>query len=92
VGNPHENISIRKLAQILLQTMGEYPAYAALAAKVSLVSVDAEKYYGKGYQDVALRVPRIEKARQLLGWTPATDFSAGLKKTLDYYLAAVLPA
>jgi nucleoside-diphosphate-sugar epimerase len=48
--------------------------------------VDAEKYYGSGYQDVALRVPAIQRAEKLLGWQPKVDLESGLRKTLDFYL------
>jgi nucleoside-diphosphate-sugar epimerase len=87
VGNPSENISIRQLAEMLLQFIQQsYPRYAAQADAVQLVDIDAKAYYGAGYQDVALRVPAITYARELLDWQPTVDMQAGLKKTLDYYL------
>jgi UDP-4-amino-4-deoxy-L-arabinose formyltransferase/UDP-glucuronic acid dehydrogenase (UDP-4-keto-hexauronic acid decarboxylating) len=49
--------------------------------------VDAKTYYGEGYQDVALRVPAIQRARAKLNWEPKTSMSDGLRKTLDFYLA-----
>jgi nucleoside-diphosphate-sugar epimerase len=36
-------------------------------------------------------VPSVAKAKRLLGWTPKTDFPAGLKKTLDFYLKGRKP-
>ncbi len=86
VGNPTENISIRTLAESLIQTIKTYPAYSAAASKTKLVEVDAKKYYGEGYQDVTLRVPSIERAGKYLGWKPQVDLATGLKKTLDFYL------
>ncbi len=87
VGNPDENLSIRQLAEMLIEfIIAYYPQYAAQAKKVKLIDVDAKMYYGEGYQDVALRVPSIRKAREHLGWEPKVDMRTGLRKTLDFYL------
>ncbi len=87
IGNPTENISIRQLAEKLLEMIGaHYPQYAAQAKAVKLLDVDAGKYYGEGYQDVSLRVPSIAVAKDVLNWQPAVDLDVGLRKTLDYYL------
>ncbi|MEO8400998.1 MAG: bifunctional UDP-4-keto-pentose/UDP-xylose synthase [Gammaproteobacteria bacterium] len=86
IGNPIENISIRQLAELLVQNIKQYPDYAAVASKTKLLDVTAEKYYGSGYQDVTLRVPSIQRVEEKLGWKPTTDFATGLKKTLDFYL------
>lgn len=87
IGNPTENISIRTLAETLVRYIKQYPKYAAQAEKTRLVEVDAEQYYGSGYQDVSLRVPAIERAATHLGWSPKVSLDHGLKKTLDFYLA-----
>lgn len=87
VGNPDENISIRELAQILIDNIAaHYPKYAEKAKSVKLIDVDAKQYYGEGYQDVLLRVPSIKQAREKLSWQPKTNFADGLRKTLDFYL------
>jgi nucleoside-diphosphate-sugar epimerase len=86
IGNPQENISIKNLAELLIQLMSQYPAYAEQAAKVQLVDVPAKDYFGEGYQDVTLRVPAIQNAREYLAWEPSVDVATGLKKTLDFYL------
>ncbi|MFZ2315142.1 MAG: bifunctional UDP-4-keto-pentose/UDP-xylose synthase [Gammaproteobacteria bacterium] len=88
VGNPHESISVRQLAEMLKDYITrDYPKYADNAKKAQLVDIDAKTYYGAGYQDVALRVPAIAQAKEHLGWEPKVDFATGLKKTLDFYLA-----
>ena len=86
IGNPHENISIRTLATLLIDLIKSYPQYAAAASKTKLIDVDAEQYYGSGYQDVTLRVPGIERAKEFLGWAPKVNLEAGLRQTLDFYL------
>lgn len=91
IGNPVENISIRQLAQTLVQMITtHYPSYAEKASATQLVDVDAKSYFGEGYQDVSLRVPSIRHARECLGWTPQTDMLTGLRKTLDFYLGPVV--
>ncbi len=88
VGNPHENISIRELAeQVLRLIKAHYPHHANQAEKTQLIDVDAGTYYGEGYQDVTLRVPAIEQARTHLEWKPIVGIEEGLRKVLDYYLS-----
>lgn len=87
VGNPTENISIKRLAEMLIALIKTYPKYAKAANQTKLVIVDAEKYYGAGYQDVLLRVPSVQRAKDDLGWKPTVGLEEGLKKTLDFYLA-----
>ncbi len=86
IGNPTENISIRHLAQMLIQLIKNYSSYAIAANKTQLIDVNAEKYYGTGYQDVLLRVPSIQRAEKYLGWKPMVSLAIGLNKTLDFYL------
>jgi nucleoside-diphosphate-sugar epimerase len=87
VGNPQENISIRQLAEILVQFIVEnYPKYAEKAKMTSLIHIDAKDYFGDGYQDVSLRVPSIRHAQDQLGWMPKIDINTGLQRTLDFYL------
>ncbi|MDR3491301.1 MAG: bifunctional UDP-4-keto-pentose/UDP-xylose synthase [Gammaproteobacteria bacterium] len=87
IGNPVENISIRTLAELLIDLIKTYPQYAAAASKTKLVDVDANTYYGSGYQDVKLRVPSIARAAKYLGWAPKVNMKDGLKSTLDFYLS-----
>lgn len=88
IGNPANNVSIRELAELLIAQIKTYPDYAHLAAKTQLVTVSADNYYGKGYQDVGRRVPLIENAKKYLGWKPVTDLPTALRKTLDFHLSA----
>lgn len=86
IGNPYEDISIRDLATLLIQTIKNFPAYAEQAAKTKLNIIDGESYFGAGYQDVELRVPAIRHAEQDLSWKPTVDLKTGLEKTLSFYL------
>jgi hypothetical protein len=60
IGNPANNYSVRELAEMMLRLAKTYPEYAASAGEgVSMVETTAAEYYGKGYQDVQNRVPKI---------------------------------
>jgi nucleoside-diphosphate-sugar epimerase len=85
VGNPKNNYSVRELAEMMLALAATYPEYKKNAAKVKLVNTSAGKYYGKGYQDVQNRVPKIENTMKDLGWKPKVDMKAALKHIFDAY-------
>jgi len=89
IGNPANDVSIKELANLLLDMAKTYPNYAERASKIKIVEVDSATYYGKGYQDISTRVPSIKNAEQYLGWRPTTDLKTALKKTLDYYFGDV---
>ena len=43
-----------------------------------------EAYYGEGFEDTRRRVPSVEKAKRLLGFTPKVSLETGLKKTIPW--------
>jgi nucleoside-diphosphate-sugar epimerase len=85
VGNPRNNYSVRELAQMMLDLAKSYPEYRDNAAKVQLVDVSSGEYYGKGYQDVQNRVPKIDNTMSELGWAPKVDMPTALKHIFDAY-------
>ncbi len=87
IGNPKNDISIRELAELLIDQIKTYPNYADVAQKTQLQAIIADDYYGKGYQDVERRVPSIKNAENYLHWQPLIDIKTSLKKILDYHLA-----
>ena len=86
IGNPGNDMSVRELAQTLIELIKTYPKYAKLAENVKLVTVKSSDYYGEGYQDIQTRVPSVKNAEKYLGWKPTTDLKTALRKTLDYHL------
>ena len=91
VGNPRNDLSVRELAELMLRVAKGIDAYAEAAARVQLVEVSAERYYGAGYQDVRSRVPWIENTTTELGWTPRIDMPAAVRSIFESYRAN-LPA
>src|SRR5436853_682941 len=70
IGNPRNNISVRELAEQMVALAHDYPEYRAAAKKVRIVKTTADRYYGRGYQDVQNRVPRIDNTMRDLKWRP----------------------
>jgi nucleoside-diphosphate-sugar epimerase len=91
VGNPKNDLSVRQLAEIMLEIARSIDVYASAAAKVRLVDVSATKYYGAGYQDVQGRVPWIANTTAELGWTPKIDMPVAVRRVFESYQAN-LPA
>jgi nucleoside-diphosphate-sugar epimerase len=85
VGNPKNDYSVRELAEMMLALARTYPEYRRNAARVKLVDTSAAKYYGKGYQDVRNRVPRIDNTKKDLGWAPKVDMKTALARIFDAY-------
>ena len=70
---------------MMLALAATYPEYRRNAARVKLVNTSAAKYYGKGYQDVRNRVPKITETMKELGWKPRVDMKTALKHIFDAY-------
>jgi len=92
IGNPDNNWSVRELAEKMLAMAKTYPEYAENAAKVKLIDTTAESYYGRGYQDVQNRVPRIANTCADLDWKPVVAMDDALARILDSYRAQVAEA
>jgi nucleoside-diphosphate-sugar epimerase len=92
IGNPANNYSVRELATMMLELARTYPEYSDLARKVELVDITADQYYGRGYQDVQNRVPKIENTRSDLGWEPLVAMDEAVKLIFDAYRGQVAEA
>jgi nucleoside-diphosphate-sugar epimerase len=92
IGNPANNVSVRELAQMMLDLAREYPEYRDSAAAVRLVDTTAADYYGDGYQDVQNRVPKIDNTRRDLDWAPRVPMDEALRRIFDAYRGHVADA
>ena len=70
IGNPRNTITVFELARMVLELTGR---------DVPIV------YTESPCPDIEIRVPSLEKARQLLGYKPAYDLRRALKLTADWY-------
>lgn len=87
LGNPKNNVSVARLAKLMVAAFKQYPEYREHAEQAKIVEVPSEKYFGKYYQDIQKRVPSIKNAQTQLDWTPQVDLKTAIKLTLDYHLA-----
>jgi nucleoside-diphosphate-sugar epimerase len=85
IGNPVNNFSVKELAKMMLDLAMTYPEYRDSAAKVKTVETTSGAYYGKGYQDVQNRVPKITNTMSDLNWKPHVTMQDALKHIFDAY-------
>ena len=92
IGNPHNNYSIRDLANMMLTLAKEYPEYRDAAQHVQLIDTTSQAYYGAGYQDVQNRVPKITNTCEELDWRPTVSMADALRHIFDAYREQVAQA
>lgn len=82
VGNPDNNIQIKELAQLMIDT------YSNLTGKPkgSTKAVSGVEYYGKGYEDSDLRIPSMRLINQQLGWAPKRSLRDALESTMKVFI------
>ncbi|MGB5132342.1 MAG: bifunctional UDP-4-keto-pentose/UDP-xylose synthase [Steroidobacteraceae bacterium] len=86
IGNPANCISIKELAEKMIQIAQEFPSLRERALATRIENVTAGDFYGKYYQDIQLRVPAVEAARIELGWIPTTDVDTSIRSTIAFYI------
>ncbi|MFX4404679.1 hypothetical protein ABTA52_20185, partial [Acinetobacter baumannii] len=74
---------------MMLKLAAEYPEYAETAKQVKLVETTSAASYGKGYQDVQNRVPKITNTCDELNWAPKTTMADTLRNIFDAYRSQV---
>jgi nucleoside-diphosphate-sugar epimerase len=92
IGNPANHYSVRELAEMMLAMAADYPEYAAGAAATKIVDTSSGAFYGKGYQDVQNRLPRISGTVADLGWEPRVDMQTSLRRIFESYRQKVVEA
>ena len=92
VGNPKNDHSVRELAEMMLAMAGDYAEYAEGASRTRIVETSSGEFYGRGYQDVQNRQPRITETMELLGWAPKVDMTTALRNIFESYRTQVAQA
>ncbi|MEI7531489.1 MAG: bifunctional UDP-4-keto-pentose/UDP-xylose synthase [Betaproteobacteria bacterium] len=92
IGNPINNHSVKELASMMLVIAKRIPEYQETAERVIIQETTANEYYGKGYQDVQNRVPKIENTMHELGWKPKTTMTDALEHIFEAYRTDVAKA
>ena len=86
IGNPDHEYSMKDLADILRSKFDQHPLRAHFPPDGGVQCVEAQVFYGSGYQDLQHRRPSIRLARKILGWDPKIPFEQSVSETLDYFL------
>ncbi|MCB9554683.1 MAG: bifunctional UDP-4-keto-pentose/UDP-xylose synthase [Deltaproteobacteria bacterium] len=86
LGNPNGDLSMRELADLLIGLYAAHPRAKKFPFTAGTRVVDGKTYYGAGYQDIPMRRPSIDKARELLGWEPQTSLEDSMRQTLNWFL------
>jgi nucleoside-diphosphate-sugar epimerase len=72
LGNPRSTLTIHHLAREVVRLAG--------ASEQSTI-----RYVPRDLVDVELRIPNVDKARDLLGWEPRVDLEEGILRTIQWY-------
>jgi len=86
IGNPDNEVSIRRLAEMLLAKFEQHPLRPEFPPFAGFRVVESSSYYGSGYQDVQYRKPSIRNAKKLLDWTPVVNMEKSVEQTLNFFL------
>lgn len=73
IGNARAVVTIYGLASTIVRVLG---------------STSRIRFVRKDYADVELRVPNVDKARQLIGFEAGVDLEEGIRRTAKYYQTA----
>jgi len=87
VGNPANDLSVKDLAEKIVEAVASHPNFGPRARETQIVEVSSRDYYGEGYQDILTRVPSIRRAKTLLGWEPKVGLDEAIRQTVDFYLS-----
>jgi UDP-apiose/xylose synthase len=84
IGNRNNEVTMVRLGEMMRDT------YATVSGDAShrshpMEQVSSREFYGDGYEDCDRRMPKIDKAMQLLGWAPTQSLEAILEETVTYY-------
>lgn len=84
IGSRENEVTIQELAHLMRAVYADVsgdPSYK----EHPIVEVSSDEFYGEGYEDCDRRVPNLDKASQLLSWTPEWSIDAILRETITYY-------
>lgn len=85
IGTPENEVTIKQLAEKMREVFDEEFRQEGDPLP-EIVSVSSEEFYGKGYEDCDRRIPDVNKARTLLGWTSKHDVRSVLYHTMEYFV------
>ncbi|WP_457551458.1 bifunctional UDP-4-keto-pentose/UDP-xylose synthase [Desulfobacula sp.] len=86
IGNPENEASIKELAHTLVDKFEKHPPRYHFPPFAGIREIESKSFYGKGYEDVQHRKPRISNAKKFLDWGPHVQMEQSIEETLDFFL------
>jgi len=87
IGNPKNNLSVRQIAELMIDIWKVHPYRMERGlSEGSTVETASDEYYGSGYQDVTRRVPSIKRIQNAFGFQPEIGMTESLKKAMDSFI------
>ena len=86
IGNPDNEVSIKELAEMLVERFKCHPLRSKFPPFAGFHEVESRSYYGTGYQDVQHRKPSIRNVLRLVTWSPTVSLEQSVERTLDFFL------
>ena len=90
IGNPANEASVKRMAEILVEKFDAHPQRDKFPPFAGYMVVESGAYYGKGYQDVQHRTPSIKNAEKLLDWHPGIGLDQSIERTLGFFIEEAL--
>lgn len=84
LGSRENELSIAELADQMRRVYAKItgdPSYE----RHPMETISGTDFYGEGYEDCDRRMPKLDKARRLLGWEPRISLEEILIETMSYY-------
>lgn len=91
IGNRDSEVTIAQLAELMRESYAEISGDDRYRNH-PIVSVSSREFYGEGYEDCDRRMPRTDRARELLDWTPRLTLKQTIDDTVRYYYRLYGPA
>lgn len=90
IGSTRE-ISIRALAELVLQQVAEHRQQPVPNAGENITLVPYETVYGKGFEDMRRRLPDISRIQAAIGWQPSIPLEETLRRVIAERAASAAP-
>ena len=71
-----EPMTIKELAEMMIRLSGH---------KAGTVDVEGKEFFGKGFEEIPVRVPDVSKLDRVLNFKAKVEPEEGLRRTLDYW-------
>ncbi|CAL0333998.1 unnamed protein product [Lupinus luteus] len=82
VGNPNNEVTVRQLAEMMIQVYSKVSGEQT--PETPTIDVSSKEFYGEGYDDSDKRIPDMTIINKQLGWNPKTSLWDLLESTLTY--------